>query len=88
MRAEAQATVDAIEKSLNLLAQRMDWKTAAHRLEEFNAFETVRPRDITQTLLCSTSQFRTLRSGDHRHNDEPLCWFGMRRQWGWPKPAV
>ena len=37
MRAETQATVDAIEKSLHLLAQRMDWKTAKHRLEEFNA---------------------------------------------------
>lgn len=37
MRAEMQNTVDAIEKSLDLLAQRMDKETAAHRLEEFNA---------------------------------------------------
>ena len=37
MRAETQAFVDAIRKSLNLLAQRMDWETAPHRLEEFNA---------------------------------------------------
>ncbi len=37
MRAEAENTVAAIEKSLNLLAQRMDWDTAQHRLEEFNA---------------------------------------------------
>ncbi len=37
MRAEAENTVAAIEKSLNLLAQRMDWETAPHRLEEFNA---------------------------------------------------
>ncbi len=37
MRAETQATVDAIEKSLDLLKQRMGWETAAHRLEEFNA---------------------------------------------------
>ena len=37
MRAETQNHVDAIEKSLNLLAQRMDWETAPHRLEEFNA---------------------------------------------------
>jgi peptide chain release factor 2 len=37
MRAETQAHVDAIRKSLNLLAQRMDWETAPHRLEEFNA---------------------------------------------------
>ena len=37
MRAEAENTVAAIEKSLHLLAQRMDWETAQHRLEEFNA---------------------------------------------------
>ena len=37
MRAEAENMVAAIEKSLNLLAQRMDWETAPHRLEEFNA---------------------------------------------------
>ncbi|PRX38182.1 peptide chain release factor 2 [Meinhardsimonia xiamenensis] len=37
MRAEAQNTVDAIRKSLELLKQRIGWETAAHRLEEFNA---------------------------------------------------
>lgn len=37
MRAEAENTVAAIEKSLDLLAKRMDWETATHRLEEFNA---------------------------------------------------
>ncbi|MDE0524259.1 MAG: peptide chain release factor 2 [Boseongicola sp.] len=37
MRAEAENTVAAIEKSLDLLARRMDWDTAGHRLEEFNA---------------------------------------------------
>ena len=37
MRAETEATVDAIEKSLKLLAQRLDWDTAPHRLEEMNA---------------------------------------------------
>ena len=37
MRAETQNTVDAIRKSLRLLAQRMDWETAPHRLEEMNA---------------------------------------------------
>lgn len=37
MRAEIQNTVEAIEKSLALLAQRMDHETALHRLEEFNA---------------------------------------------------
>ncbi len=37
MRAETQTTIDAIRKSLHLLAQRMDRPTAPHRLEEFNA---------------------------------------------------
>ncbi len=37
MRAETQNHIDAIRKSLALLAQRMDLDTAAHRLEEFNA---------------------------------------------------
>lgn len=37
MRAETQNTVTDIEKSLDLLAQRMNHETASHRLEEFNA---------------------------------------------------
>ena len=37
MRADTENTVAAIEKSLDLLRQRMDWETAEHRLEEFNA---------------------------------------------------
>ncbi len=37
MRAETQSNIDAIHKSLKLLAQRMDWETAPHRLEEFDA---------------------------------------------------
>jgi len=37
MRAEIQSIVTDIEKSLTLLAQRMDRETAPHRLEEFNA---------------------------------------------------
>ena len=37
MRAEAENAVAAIRKSLDLLAQRMNWETAEHRLEEFNA---------------------------------------------------
>ncbi|SLN27527.1 Peptide chain release factor 2 [Roseivivax jejudonensis] len=37
MRAEAENTVARIEKSLDLLGQRLDWETAEHRLEEFNA---------------------------------------------------
>ncbi len=37
MRAEIETVVGEIEKSLDLLRQRMDWDTAPHRLEEFNA---------------------------------------------------
>ena len=37
MRAETQNQAEAIRKSLALLAQRMDYETAPHRLEEFNA---------------------------------------------------
>ena len=37
MRAETLNNVEAIRKSLNLLAQRMDHETAPHRLEEFDA---------------------------------------------------
>ncbi len=37
MRAETQGNIEAIQKSLKLLAQRMDWETAPHRLEEFDA---------------------------------------------------
>src|SRR6056297_557906 len=37
MRAEAQTLVSEIEKSLELLRQRLGWETAQHRLEEFNA---------------------------------------------------
>ncbi len=37
MRAETQNTVDAVQKSLELLKQRLGWETAQHRLEEFNA---------------------------------------------------
>ena len=37
MRAEIQNIVAEIEKTLDLLAQRMDYETAPHRLEEFNA---------------------------------------------------
>jgi peptide chain release factor 2 len=37
MRAEMENVTEAIAKSLKLLGQRMDWETAPHRLEEFNA---------------------------------------------------
>ncbi|WP_309665459.1 peptide chain release factor 2 [Tabrizicola sp.] len=37
MRAETLSNIEAVTKSLKLLAQRMDWETAPHRLEEFDA---------------------------------------------------
>jgi len=37
LRAETANTVEAIKNSLKLLRQRLDWDTAPHRLEEFNA---------------------------------------------------
>ncbi|ETA51481.2 peptide chain release factor 2 [Ponticoccus alexandrii] len=37
MRAEAQNNVEKIQKSLDLLKQRLGWETAQHRLEEFDA---------------------------------------------------
>lgn len=37
MRAEIENTVAEIRDALDLLKQRMDWETAPHRLEEFNA---------------------------------------------------
>lgn len=37
MRADTQNTVNEIQKSLDLLKQRMDWDTAGHRMEEFDA---------------------------------------------------
>jgi len=37
MRAEIENIVGEIRKSLELLKQRMDWDTAAHRMEEFDA---------------------------------------------------
>jgi peptide chain release factor 2 len=37
MRAETEGNVEAIRKSLALLAQRMNWETAPHRLEEYDA---------------------------------------------------
>jgi peptide chain release factor 2 len=38
VRAEIEAVVEAIDKSLELLRQRIGWETAEARLEEFNAF--------------------------------------------------
>jgi peptide chain release factor 2 len=37
VRAEIQTCVEKIQKSVELLKQRLDWETAPHRLEEFDA---------------------------------------------------
>ena len=37
MKADTQTIIDEIDKSLDLLRQRLGWDTAAHRLEEMNA---------------------------------------------------
>src|SRR6188472_2252435 len=37
MRAETERLVEEIERSLELLRQRLGWETAEHRLEELNA---------------------------------------------------
>jgi peptide chain release factor 2 len=74
MRAETQNNVDAIEKSLKLLGQRMDWETAPHRLEEFNAMlehgdlwtDPARAQKLMrdrQALLDALSTFRHIDSG-------------------------
>jgi peptide chain release factor 2 len=74
MRAETQNHVEAIRKSLTLLAQRMDWDTAPHRLEEFDAMieapdlwndpakaqKLMRER---QALLDAVSTYRMIDSG-------------------------
>ena len=74
MRAETQNHIDQIEKSLKLLAQRLDWETAPHRLEEFDALiedpnlwndpakaqKLMRER---QALLDAVSTYRMIDSG-------------------------
>ena len=74
MRAETQNNVEAIEKSLKLLGQRMDWETAPHRLEEFNAMlehgdlwsDPARAQKLMrdrQALLDAVSTYRHIDSG-------------------------
>ncbi|MGQ0564441.1 MAG: peptide chain release factor 2 [Gemmobacter sp.] len=74
MRAETEAHAAAIRKSLALLAQRMDWDTAPHRLEEFEAMieapdlwndpakaqKLMRER---QALLDAVSSYRLIDTG-------------------------
>jgi peptide chain release factor 2 len=74
MRAETQNNVEAIEKSLKLLGQRMGWETAPHRLEEFNAMlehgdlwsDPARAQKLMrdrQALLDAVSTYRHIGSG-------------------------
>ena len=74
MRAETQNHVEAMEKSLKLLGQRMDWETAPHRLEEFNAMlehgdlwsDPARAQKLMrdrQALLDAVSTYRHIGSG-------------------------
>jgi len=74
MRAETQQNVDAIRKSLALLAQRMDWETAPYRLEEFNALieqpdlwnDPPRAQKLMrerQALMDSVNGYRLIESG-------------------------
>jgi peptide chain release factor 2 len=74
MRAETQNNVEAIEKSLKLLGRRMDWETAPHRLEEFNAMlehgdlwsDPARAQKLMrerQALLDAVSTYRHIDSG-------------------------
>lgn len=80
MRAETVATIEAIRKSLKLLAQRMDWETAPHRLEEMNAMieqgdlwdDPARAQKLMrerQALLDAIETYRRL-SGDLDANAE------------------
>ena len=80
MRAETQATIDAIRKSLTLLGQRMDWETAPHRLEEMNAMieagdlwsDPARAQKLMrerQALLDAVETYRRI-SGDLEANAE------------------
>ncbi|SMO52808.1 peptide chain release factor 2 [Paracoccus laeviglucosivorans] len=74
MRAETQATIDAIRKSLKLIGQRMDWETAPHRLEEMNAMieagdiwsEPERAQKMMrerQSLIDAVESYRRIESG-------------------------
>jgi peptide chain release factor 2 len=74
MRAETLNNIEAVEKSLKLLAQRMDWATAPHRLEEFNAMlehgdlwsDPARAQKLMrdrQGLLDAVSTYRHIEAG-------------------------
>ena len=74
MRAETEGNIEAIRRSLNLLAQRMDWETAPHRLEEFDALieapdlwndpaKAQKLMRARQSLLDELSTFKLIDSG-------------------------
>ncbi len=74
MRTETQYQVEAIKRSLELLAQRMDLETAPHRLEEFDAMiedgnlwnDPARAQKLMrerQALMDQLSTYRLIDSG-------------------------
>ena len=74
MRTETQYHVEAIQRSLDLLGQRMDLETAPHRLEEFNAMiehgdlwsDPARAQKLMrerQALMDQLSTYRLIDSG-------------------------
>ncbi len=74
MRAEVQNNIAVIEKSLKLLAQRMDIETAPHRLEEFDAMieapdlwnDPTKAQNLMrerQALIDALSTYRMIESG-------------------------
>jgi len=77
MRAETQNNVDAIRKSLKLLGQRMDWETAPHRLEEFNAMiedgdlwsDPARAQKLMRDRQILMDKFETFKSIDRDLTD-------------------
>jgi len=78
MRAETQANIEAIRRSLKLLAQRMDHETAPHRLEEFDAMieapdlwnDPARAQKLMrerQALIDALGSYRMIDSGLRDH---------------------
>jgi peptide chain release factor 2 len=78
MRAETLSHADAIRRSLKLLAQRMDWETAPHRIEEFDAMieapdlwnDPARAQKLMrerQALIDAVGTYRRIESGLNDH---------------------
>ena len=98
MRAEAANHAEAITKSLQLLKQRMDWDTARHRLEEFNAMiedptlwdDQERAQKLMRDRQALVDAIETVEgiARDHSDNVEliELGDGGRRRRSGQPMP--